>query len=202
MMSMPRHRAVLALGFVLSGSLIASSSAVAAGREIDGVVFPDRHVIAGEPLELRGAAVLRWRVLFRAYAAGLYVPPATPVGDVLGNVPKRLEIEYFWPIGAEDFGRAADQLLRETLDEGTLERLRPRLDELHEAFEPILPGDRYALTYHPVTGTELSKNGRPLAVIHGADFAAAYFSMWLGERPIDLSMREALLGSNPMRARE
>lgn len=205
-MLITRHlRPAFALGLALGGFPVASSTAAAAGRDIEGVELPGEHMVAGEPLELRGAALLRWRVLFKACAAGRCLPPATPEGDVLGNVPKRLEIEYLWPIGAEGFGCAAarDQLLRENLDDGILERLRPRLDGRPATFEPISRGDRYTLTYRPVTGAELSKNGRPLTVIPGADSAAAFFSMWLGERPIDLSMREAaLLGSNPMRARE
>ncbi|MCZ7619366.1 MAG: chalcone isomerase family protein [Myxococcota bacterium] len=84
----------------------------------------------------------------------------------------------------------------------SLARLRSRLDELHAADGPVGSGNHYALADRPDIGTELSKNGRPLAVIPGVDFAAAYFSMWLGERPIDLSLRESLLGSDPTRAQQ
>ena len=69
-----------------------------------------------------------------------------------------------------------------------------RLEKLHAAYEDVAPGDRYALTYLPGTGTSLSKNGRVIATTPGADFAAAYFSIWLGERPIDDSLRDRLLG--------
>jgi len=83
-----------------------------------------------------------------------------------------------------------------------IEGVRFPSEHVVAANEPVEPGDRYALADRPDIGTELSKNGRPLAVIPGADFAAAYFSMWLGERPIDLSLRESLLGSDPTRAQQ
>ena len=170
--------------------------------EVDRVRFTSAYTGRDERLDLRGAALLRWRRLFRAYVAALYLPPLTPPEDVLEEVSKRLEIEYFWSIRAEDFGRAADQLLGQNLDAETLAPLRSRLDEMHAAYESIEAGDRYALDYRPGSGTELSKNGRPLVVIPGADFAAAYFSIWLGESPIDPSLRDSLLGTLPMRAQE
>ena len=58
----------------------------------------------------------------------------------------------------------------------------------------VKPGDRYALTYVPGVGTELAFNGKPRGVIEGADFAAAYFAIWLGPQPLDNSLKEKLLG--------
>ncbi len=55
------------------------------------------------------------------------------------------------------------------------------------------PGDRYSLTYLPGEGTELAKNGVPLALVPGEDFARAYFGIWLGEDPLDRDLRDQLL---------
>jgi hypothetical protein len=60
-------------------------------------------------------------------------------------------------------------------------------------YEDVVAGDRYALTYRPDLGTELSKNGRHLRTIPGADFAAAYFGIWLGDAPLDDALRDQLL---------
>jgi len=200
-----RSRLYLAtlLGTLLAAGPVGASRAAATGTvEIAGVHFAHESLAGDERLELRGAALLRWRRVLKAYVAALYLPPLTPDRDALADVPKRLEIEYFWAIRAEDLSRAADQLLSERLDEETFATLRTRLDQLHAAYESIEAGDRYALEYRPQAGTELSKNGRPLAVIPGADFSAAYFSMWLGENPIDAGLRDRLLGTIPMRAQE
>ncbi len=58
------------------------------------------------------------------------------------------------------------------------------------------PGDRYAFTYLPERGTELSLNGEPLGTLPGVDLAKALFAIWLGEVPLDDSLKQALLGSS------
>ncbi len=195
-------RPALVLSAVACSLLVAPVSGATVRTEIAEVRFPSEHVVAGERLELRGAALLRCRAFFEAYVAGFYPLPSTPNGNAFEDVLKRLGIEYVGSIDAADLGRAAERLVQERLDGVSLAGLRSRLDELHAAYEPVEPGDRYALAHRPDIGAELSKNGRPLAVILGADFAAAYFSMWLGGRPIDLSLRESLLGSDPTRAQQ
>jgi hypothetical protein len=45
----------------------------------------------------------------------------------------------------------------------------------------------------PRRGTELSYNGKPLVLIEGADFASAYFAIWLGRNPIDKDLKKQLI---------
>lgn len=161
--------------------------------EIEGVRFAESASAAGERLRLHGFGLLRYKVLFRAYVAALYLGEDTSPEEVLSDIPKRLEIEYFWPIAGEDFGRAADTLLEQRLAPQALAALRPRLDELHALYTDVEPGDRYSLTYAPGAGTELALNGRRLGSVPGGDFAAAYFSLWLGEEPLDTKLRDQLL---------
>jgi hypothetical protein len=58
----------------------------------------------------------------------------------------------------------------------------------------VKPGDRYALTYVPGVGTELTLNGSPLGTVAGADFASAVFAIWLGPKALDESLKTQLLG--------
>lgn len=161
--------------------------------EIEGVVFVDRHQIGQVPLVLHNVGLLRYRYFIKAYVAALYLGEKVRPEDVLTDVPKRLELHYFWPIKGPDFGKAADQILAENFPAATLASLRPRLEQLHGWYENIQPGDRYALTYLPGVGTELALNGAPKGTIKGADFAAAYFAIWLGEKPLDKSLKAQLL---------
>ncbi len=183
---------VLRSGFLV---LLFSSTVTATSyaAEVGGVVFPEVTEVHGVRLRLHGAGVLRYRVIFKGYAAALYLPEGTPGSKALDDVPKRLEIHYFWSIPAEAFREAANEILRRNLSQSQLLALEPRIGELHRAYEPVRPGDRYALTYIPHMGTELTLNGELKQRILGADFAAAYFSIWLGEHPIDLQLKQALL---------
>lgn len=160
---------------------------------IEGVTFPGSYTGDGAVLHLHNAALLRYKILFRGYVVGLYLPEGADPSSVLEDVPKRMEFSYFWSIPGKEFGKAGEKILARNVNEKTLERLRGRLDRIDRAYRDIRPGDRYALTYVPGRGTELSYNGIPLTVIEGADFAAAYFSIWLGEKPLDDGLKKELL---------
>jgi hypothetical protein len=160
---------------------------------VERVAFQRALEVPGARLVLEGAGLFRWKYFVKVYAAAHYVGEDARGRTADADVPRRLEIAYFVGISGEDFGRAADELLSEALPPDRLAPLRSRLDELHRAYVNVKAGDRYALTYVPGRGTELTLNGAPLALIPGADFARAYFGIWIGQRPIDGGLRDALL---------
>lgn len=182
---------------VLVSALLALLRAPAAGAAtVEGVPFTDRVVVASETqLSLCAAELLRYRRVFRGYVAALYLPDCSARAQALADVPRRLELSYFWSIPGDKFGPAAEEVLARSLAPAELEPLRDRLRTLHEAYQDVAPGDRYALTYVPGRGTELAKNGAPLVTIPGADFARAYFAIWLGADPLDRGLRDRLLGA-------
>ena len=189
MMGGKRYPAILA---ALCLAWAASAPAGAEPLEIEGIAF-ERSIVAGEvPLELHAVGVLEWFFL-TGYVAGLYLGPDTKPENVLADRPKRLELHYFYAIDGSDFGPAAWKVMTRNLDAPTLERVRQRADRLAGAYEDVTPGDRYALTYLPGVGTQLTLNGEPKVTIEGADFAAAYFGVWLGKQPIDTPLRDQLL---------
>jgi hypothetical protein len=130
---------------------------------IENVTFADSYHTGRTTLVLHGAGVLR-RFVWKGYAAALYLEEGAAPETVLSDTPKRLELEYFRSIKGPDFGEAADEVLA-----------------------------NYALTYVPRRGTELSYNGKPLVLIEGADFASAYFAIWLGRNPIDKDLKKQLI---------
>ena len=171
----------------------------ARAAEIEDVEFAERHPAGAESdasLPLRGLGLLRYRIFFKGYVAALYLPAGVPSRDVLEDVPKRLELHYFWSIPGDQFGPVAQANLVEHLGAEAVAALQTRIDELHGAYRDVSPDDRYALTYRPGVGTSLEWNGRRLVTIPGADFAAAYFGIWLGPRPLDESLRDQLLGKS------
>lgn len=176
----------------LPAALALLLAAPVAGREIEGVDFPDSYRNGGTSLRLDCVGLLRYRVVFRGYVAGLYLPDDVPSSAALDDVAKRLELSYFWDIDAEAFGEVAQAVLERNLDPQTLASLRPRLDRINSWYRDVKPGDRYSLTYVPGRGTELALNGQPLGTVEGADFAAAYYSIWLGPKPIDDALKDQL----------
>lgn len=164
-----------------------------AAAELEGVHFADQVRAGDATLRLSCTGLLRYKLFIKAYVAALYLGDGAGSADILGDVPKRLELSYFWNISGADFGKAGDQIIAQNVDAQTLSALRPRLDRINAWYRDVKPGDRYSLTYVPGTGTELALNGNRLGVVEGADFAAAYFRIWLGDNPIDSGLRSQLL---------
>ena len=165
----------------------------AAAAEIEGVTFAEQVEADGATLHLHNVGLLWYRIFFKGYVAALYLPSGVPAAKVLTDVPKRLEIEYFWSIDGDQFGPAGEKVLRENVSADTVRSLRERLDRIDALYPSVRPGDRLSLTYVPGKGTTLARNDEPLGTIEGADFAAAYFAIWLGPEPIDADLRNALL---------
>ena len=169
-------------------------TSLAYGAEVEDVVFEDSITVDGNTLSARGTGLFRYLGFIKAYVGVLYMPDDISSEDVLADIPKRLELEYFHPIKGEDFGAATNKILFNNLDAETLERIRPRVELHNSLYRDVKPGDRYSLTYVPGRGTELAFNGKPLGLIEGVDFAAAIYAMWLGDKPMNKSFRRQLMG--------
>ena len=77
-------------------------SAYSFGAEIEGVSF-DNTVKAGDAqLTLVGTGLLCYMIFIKAYVAAFYLEEGANSRDALSDIPKRLEIEYFHTIYAED----------------------------------------------------------------------------------------------------
>src|SRR5262249_9079736 len=140
-------------------ALVPAAGAKPAGTvELEGVRFADRREVDGRVLEVNCLALLRYKRIFRAYVAALYLGEGVAPAQLFGDVPKRLELNYFWDIKGGDFGKAGDEVLARNVDAETLTRLRPRLQRLNALYEDVKPDDRYSLTYLPGVGTELALN--------------------------------------------
>ncbi len=185
----------LLTGFFFSSLLMCVMPVVqASAAEIEGIRFDDQYRTANLVLPLRGLGTLKYMVVIKVYVAAFYLGDGVPSEEVLSDTPKRLVIHYFRGIEAKDFARSTDALIMKNVGSEVFERLRPRISRLNALYEDVHRGDRYSLTYIPGTGTELGLNGISKGVIMGNDLAQAVFSMWFGASPLDISLKNALLG--------
>jgi hypothetical protein len=184
------RRSICTISLLLALSMVPMP---ARALTVENVPFADSVTIGGTAVPLHNAALLRYLKFIKAYVAALYLPEGVPAENVLSDVPKRLEINYLVSIKGPDFGKGAEPTLQLNQTPAELAKLRSRIDRINAIYRDVKPGDRYALTYLPGRGTELSLNGTPLTVIEGADFAAAYFGIWLGRDSIDDKLKRDLL---------
>lgn len=151
---------------------------------------------SGSRMTLRGEGLLKVGYLFKVYEARLFVQEDAPTPDVLNDVAKRLEIRYLRAIKAADIVEIGDETLRRQTGPEQLRQIEERVATINRWYTDVRPGDVYTLTYVPGRGSELALNGKPLGIIEGADFAAAYFGIWLDQRTKYAEFRNALLGGS------
>ena len=185
---------ILVIALVVVTSIAAMPTFAAGNVSVGDVVFQETVTIADTELKLKGAAVLRYLSIFKAYAGAFYLPQGAASWAAGGDVPCRLELSYYRAIKAADFDRATRKKMADNVDAAAYAGLAERLDRFNALYRDVQPGDRYALNYIPGLGTELTLNGDSLGRIQGADFAAALFAIWLGANPIDDAFKAALLG--------
>jgi len=172
-------------------------SAQSSAERVEGVEFNDYYEWNGTPLRLNGTGVLE-RFFLKGYAAALYLGEGVHPADALEDVPRRIEIEYFRAIPADAFVSATVKGVLQNVDSETHARIRGSIGRINALYEDVSPGDRYALTYIPGVGTELSLNGEPKGVVEGAEFSAALFGIWIGGAPLDEGLRDELLAGSTL----
>jgi hypothetical protein len=194
-----RPGAALISSLLTLPAILALSGAAARteAAQIEGVHFSERLSLEGTDLALQGLALLRYRIFFKGYVAALYLAPGVRKDQVLADVPRRLEIEYFWSIPASGFAEATLEGIEKNVEPETFWTLRPEIERFNRFYADVKAGDRYQLTYLPGRGTELALNGEGRGVVEGAAFAAALFSIWLGDEPFDPSLKRQLLEDLP-----
>lgn len=155
--------------------------------EINGARFPTLQATESGLLKLQGAGLLKWGIWFEVYAAAYYVDETNPL-------TRRLVIEYFVPIEAEQIKSAAERHLMKQQDADLVAAMKPALDRLHAALRDVDKGDRYALTLDADRTLILERNGNQVLRLHEPALGEAYLNLWLGENPIDVNLRLSLLG--------
>jgi len=163
---------------------------------IEGVEFKESYTAQENTLTLRGVGLLRYMVFIKAYVGALYLDKNQKADQIFNDVPKRLELHYFHAISAADFAESTRIMIEKNLTPQQVNRLAPQIAQMNALYRDVKPDDRYAATYLPGVGTELALNGKPLGIVPGVDFAAAYFAIWLGDHPIDKGFRDHLLGKD------
>jgi hypothetical protein len=176
---------------VLFGSVAPRPASAAPER----AAFAPAKVVGERQMVLQGTGIFRYLSMIDVVEGGLYLWPEASPKPALADVPKLLELRYLRGFDASDFAKATLDGVNRNVSPDVYARVADRLRSFNTFYQDVQKGDRYTLTYVPGEGTTLALNGRPLGTIEGADFAAALFTIWLGDKdPMDESFRLDLLG--------
>lgn len=189
---MKRLLLVILLNFILAGF-------AQAAVEVGGVRFEDKSRVADSELQLNGAG-LRSRFFINVYAVGLYLgEKKTNAGDTLAAPgAKRLQLQLLRDLTATQFVDALVESFHKNNDNADAEPLKSRLEELKASMLSIgsaRKGDVINIDWLPAQGMRLTLNGKAVGKdISGEEFYRAMMKIWLGNRPVQDSVKDALLG--------
>jgi len=192
---------VLLLALVCS----ASCPPVLAESDADVLALATVAQVGGKSLRLNGAGI-SFRLVFKVYAMGLYLPDTRgTVPEILALPgPRRLSIAMLRDVSGEEFDEKVMRYV--SADGGVLQPgVTAHMLELANAIssqpQGLRKGDRLTLDWVPGTGTVIELNKKPLTEpIPEMAFYNALLNIWLGEKPADPALKARLLGSaGPMR---
>jgi hypothetical protein len=143
---------------------------------------------ASDPMERVGAGTLRWFGL-RVYDAELWAR-----GGVANfSVPFRLTLRYARALEGRAIAARSDEEIAR-LGFGSPAQRAAWRDTMRELFPDVAAGDTLSGDYLPGHGARFYYNDRPLGAIEDAEFARAFFAIWLDPRTSAPELRTALLG--------
>jgi hypothetical protein len=190
-----------ALTSLLAGAVLAMAASLPAAAAVDvgGYRFEDTARVAGKDLKLNGAG-MRTKFIVKVYAAGLYLPEKkNNTAEILKEEgPRRVTLQMARDISSEGFGKAFMDGLNENLDNAEKQRIAAQISKMGELFASVAglkKGDVLHLDWIPGTGTQAELNGQKLGgPIPDIAFYNAILRIWLGDKPVDRSLKPALLG--------
>ena len=180
-------------------AMVLSAGALAAQVEVGGIKIEDIQDVQGSKLPLNGAGV-RFKAIFKVYAAGLYVGKkvATPEELLAAPGAKRMSITLLREIDSNELGKAFTKGFEDNAPKGEMSKLIPGLIRMGQIFsdqKKMVAGENFTIDWIPGTGTVITVKGKPQGEpFKEPEFYAALMRIWLGPNPADFKLKDALMG--------
>jgi hypothetical protein len=183
----------------LALAIAALGTARAQATEVAGIKFDPQIQVGGTPLLLNGAGV-RYKAIFKVYAAGLYLTrkAATPEAVLGAPGPRRMNIVMLRDIDGNELGKLFTRGMEQNASRDDFAKSIPgtiRMGEIFAAKKKLVAGDSFQVDWVPGQGTYILVNGKAMAEpIKEPEFYSSLIKIWLGNQPADAALKDALLG--------
>lgn len=178
--------------------LLLCLSTQALAMTVAGVKLEDKIRVNKSDLVLNGAG-LRTKILFKVYIGALYLTAKKSTAEaVLADTgTKRIELYMMRHVGAGDFMEAFNKAVNANLPPDEYVRVSARLLHFSRVFREVGDvdkGDVILIDYLPDAGLVLTVKGKELVRSEGADFYRAMLKIWMGNKPVQDSLKKEMLG--------
>jgi len=182
----------------LLGALLAAGTQAATVTLAD-VKYADSVKVQDAALLLNGAGI-RYKAVFKVYTAGLYLEQKAGTPQDVFALPgnKRLSITMLREIDSGELGKLFSRGMEDNMDRASFSKLIPgvlRMSQIFSDHKKLEAGDTFTIDWVPGKGTIITVKG----VVQGEPFKEpAFFNallgIWLGNKPADWKLKDALLG--------
>jgi hypothetical protein len=189
----------------VAAALLAASSLPAFAAEVAGVKFSEYVTVGGHEIKLNGAGV-RTKLVFKVYAVGFYLQDKkATVQDVLAaSGPRRIRIVAMRDLSSDDFGMAFMKGLNDNVSAEERTKLLPQtkaFGEIFAQFPGLKKGDELLVDWTPSSGSQAYLNGKKVgASLPDQAFFNAIMRIWIGNKPVDSSLKPKLLWNQDRQA--
>jgi hypothetical protein len=190
-----RSRSVSFRLLCLCGALF---SCQAYALEIHQVKIESHMHLANKDLVLNGAG-LRSVLFAKAYVAALYLPEKTEnPSQVIAGGPRKMVLHILRDIEVGELASAMLKGMRKNNTPKDLADVTMQMASFGQVFGTIpmvRNGDTITFDYVPGVGSSAYVNKTRLGdVLPGDQFARVFFRIWLGEQPVQETLKRELLG--------
>ncbi|TXI16918.1 MAG: hypothetical protein E6Q67_13790 [Roseateles sp.] len=190
----------LMIAALLAVSSLTGGVAQAQAVEVANVKYEQAQDVGGHKLQLNGAGI-RYKFIVKVYTAGLYLQShASTTAEVLAmGGPKRIHIQMLRDIDGNELGKLftkgmeanapRDEFVKSV--NGVL-----KLSEIFASRKQLNSGESFSVDFVPGQGSMVLLNGKPMLSepIKEPEFYNALLRIWLGDKPADDNLKDALLG--------
>jgi hypothetical protein len=167
--------------------------------DVSGVKVDDTATVAGKSLVLNGAG-MRKKFVINVYVAALYLAEkkSSPADVQALTSPKRVSLIMQREVSSDEFG----QLFIESMNKNSTKEEKAKVinqtgkfGEMFASLDKVKKGDVIHLDWVPGQGTISTVNGKVTGeVMPDIAFYNAVLRIWLGEKPAQDDLKDAMLG--------
>jgi hypothetical protein len=193
--------ACLLAAAALSAAAQTPQTPATGGVEVGGVRYAPTVAVGNSTLQLNGAGI-RYKAVFKVYAAGLYLgaKATTPEAVLAAPGAKRLHVVMLRDIDANELGKLFTDGMQKNATREEFGKSIPGTLKLAEVFSTkkrLVAGDTFSVDFTPGSGTVIVINGKAANdPITEPVFFNALMKIWLGANPADWQLKDALLGQS------
>jgi hypothetical protein len=189
------RRELLAVAVSVMGLLAGNALAQ---TTVAGVKYEPEISLGGQKLQLNGAGV-RYRAVFKVYAAALYTPAkVTKNEEAIKATASRMHLVALRDVGGDEFGKLFTRSMEANASKEEFSKSINsviRMGQIFAEAKQFAKGDVILLDYVPGTGTTISHKGKQLGdAFKEPEFHSLMMKIWFGPKPVDEALRGALLG--------